>query len=104
VTCNYDLSSESSVVVRDSDLDFSMSETNLANDMLVTDLNRMVASQYPKTWDSGQLRSISRYDIDRLKRWHTRTVFTLGTHDISLIYQLTVSREATQVIPFILND
>ncbi|OKL57879.1 hypothetical protein UA08_06709 [Talaromyces atroroseus] len=73
-----------------------MSETNLANDALVTDLNRMVASQYPPTWDSGQFRSISRYDIDLLKRWDTRTVFTMGTYSISLCYQLTVSKEATQ--------
>lgn len=109
VICNYDSTtpsqaSLSSTDIRDDDLKFSIFETNLANDALVTVLNRMVDSQYPQTWDSNKFRALGKHDIDRLNRWHTRTVFTLGPDLMSLCYQLTVSKDATRVRhSFILN-
>lgn len=103
VRCNYDLMSgsskalASSTEIRDDDLTFSISDTNLANDALVTDLNQMVHSQYPRKWSSNGYRALGKSDIDRLNRWHTQTVHTLGPDLMSRCYQLTVSKHATQV-------
>lgn len=102
VICNYDATPSSSqastsTVIRDDDLSVSIPGTILANDFLVTDLNRMVSSQYPQNWTSNQLRALGKHDIDRLNRWHTRTVFTLGPHHMSLCYKLAVSKHATEV-------
>lgn len=103
VRCNYDpmsassKASSSSTEIRDDDLTFSISETNLANDALVTNLNQMVHSQYPRTSTSSRYRALGKPDMDRLNRWHTQTVFTLGPDLMSRCYQLTVSKYATQV-------
>lgn len=100
VTCNYDASSSSVVksdIGYDEDLSFSVSAVKLANDALVTVFNERASPQNPQPVDAPQFRPLTRSDIDRLKRFHTRTVFTLGPPEIWSCYKLYVSNEGTQV-------
>lgn len=52
-----------------------------------------VSAHHPPTWNY----MLENGAFDRLKRWHTRTVFSVGTPETSLVYQLEVSNLARQV-------
>jgi hypothetical protein len=98
VTCNYDTSSVvQSGTTYDGDLSFSVSAVKLANYAVVKVFSETVSPQYPQAVDMPEFRPLTKWDIDRLKLWDTRTVFSLGPPEICSSYQLSVRKDAAQV-------
>ncbi|KAL1963363.1 hypothetical protein VTN77DRAFT_8379 [Rasamsonia byssochlamydoides] len=97
VECNYDPKAPDLHVSPNQDrgdpgVRVSMLSTTLTNETLLNTANSSLRGHYPANFKIDNVRLLNREDLDRLKRWHTRTVFTIGTPDTSLIYQLEISR------------
>jgi hypothetical protein len=63
-------------------------------------INTSLVANYPENVpDRRVIHQLDTNDLDRLKRWQTRTVLAMGTDDSALIYQREVIKVIALVSP-----
>ncbi|KAL1985297.1 hypothetical protein VTN96DRAFT_8096 [Rasamsonia emersonii] len=97
VACNYDLRAPDLHLSPHRDngdpcVRVSMLSAVLTNKALLNTANSSLKEHYPENFKTRNACPLDMGDLDRLGRWHTRTVFTLGTPDTASIYQREISR------------
>jgi len=100
VHCNYD-GKQQDLEVSHSRTSNSLSPTLILNPLSVNDallgmINTTLRTNYPSSYEPLQL---GLPDLDKLRRWQTRTVLTIGSPATAAVYQRAVIKLVAKVTP-----
>jgi len=103
VHCNYD-GKQQDLEVSHSRTSNSLSPTLILNPLSVNDallgmINTTLRTNYPSSYEPLQL---GLPDLDKLRRWQTRTVLTIGSPATAAVYQRAVIKLVAKVTPLTL--